>query len=294
MTSNSDLVAAAKKWARIRPEYADILAAMCRVWEVTEVARAEVELPPGLDQHQALKADQGLPLVSRSQLPFDRHSAPDLFRRILAAVSHPDHPELGGLEELGRLVRDDDEAVCGLIEAFLAENAVSIKGLADRCGLSPAVLTFLARMTLRPSLGQLRQKLADRIEALDWSEGYCPLCGGPPDLAQLVGDGGARSLHCALCGQVWDFDRLVCPLCGQSDPGGISYFVAQDETETEKGLRVDYCQKCRSYIKTIDRREMTEPWPFEVVEVGTWHLDKLAKRRGLKTAPTRTNDEQLT
>ena len=289
--SKLDLVSAAKRWAEIRPEYEDILGALARVWEVTEDASVSLDIPPGLDEHRRLKLEEGLPLLSRSELPYDETSAPGLFKRVLSALIRPDHPDLEALENLARLAEEDDEPIHGLLRAFLAEDGSYIEELAGRCLMRPEALTFLAKVTLKPSLEYLRQKLADRIEDSDWHEGLCPLCGVAPDMAKLEGEGGAKSLHCALCGQVWSFDRLACPHCDRSDPGIISYFKADEEKE--EGLRVDYCSKCNSYVKTIDRRVIAEDWPWEVLYVWTWHLDRLATRRGLKAAPQRTAGGKL-
>jgi FdhE protein len=62
------------------------------------------------------------------------------------------------------------------------------------------------------------------------------------------GDGGKRSLVCALCSTEWNFRRLVCPDCGEENKDRLPIFVAKEFEH----VRVDACDTCRSYIKSID------------------------------------------
>ncbi len=274
--TDHDLPATARALGQAQPQYRDLLEALARVWAVTESVSAHPEIP-AVDEHLEIKAREGLPLLSRADLPFDEQVSPGLFREVIRATLTPDHPQAQGLQKLLDLTAGDDARINRVLRAWLAEDAAALEDLAGRCGLPPAVLTFLARMTLRPSLAALRAGLQPELDDLEWFEGHCPLCGSVGDLARLSADNGARILHCVLCGHSWEFERLACPFCGSRDPGGISFF-----TTGETGYRVDYCEDCHGYVKTVDQRQLEEEWPWEVLEVVTWHLDRLAERRGLK------------
>jgi FdhE protein len=78
----------------------------------------------------------------------------------------------------------------------------------------------------------------------------CPLCSGRPQVGVLrqQGDGGKRSLICALCATEWDFRRLVCPACGEESVDKLPVYVAEELAY----VRVEACDTCRHYIKTID------------------------------------------
>jgi FdhE protein len=78
----------------------------------------------------------------------------------------------------------------------------------------------------------------------------CPLCSGPPQVGVLrpQGDGGKRSLICSLCATEWDFRRIVCPACGEEDVGKLPVYIAEELGH----VRVEACDTCRHYIKTID------------------------------------------
>ena len=44
-----------------------------------------------------------------------------------------------------------------------------------------------------------------------WQQGYCPICGGWPLLAELRGIELAQYLRCAACGSGWRSRRMFCP-----------------------------------------------------------------------------------
>jgi FdhE protein len=78
----------------------------------------------------------------------------------------------------------------------------------------------------------------------------CPVCSGRPQVGVLrpLGDGGKRSLICSLCATEWDFRRIVCPACGEEDVHKLPVYVAEEHPH----VRVEACDTCHYYIKTID------------------------------------------
>lgn len=78
----------------------------------------------------------------------------------------------------------------------------------------------------------------------------CPRCSGRPQVGVLrpQGDGARRSLICALCATEWPYRRIVCPACGEESVGKLPIYVAEELGH----VRVEACDTCRYYIKTID------------------------------------------
>jgi FdhE protein len=78
----------------------------------------------------------------------------------------------------------------------------------------------------------------------------CPLCSRRPQVGVLrpLGDGAKRSLICALCATEWDFRRIACPACGEESVDKLPIYVADELPH----VRVEACDTCRHYIKTID------------------------------------------
>ena len=96
------------------------------------------------------------------------------------------------------------------------------------------------------------EHLADHTERLEIhaTPPLCPLCSGRPQVGVLrpQGDGGKRSLICSLCATEWDFRRIVCPACGEEDVDKLPVYIAEELGH----VRVEACDTCRHYIKTID------------------------------------------
>jgi FdhE protein len=109
-----------------------------------------------------------------------------------------------------------------------------------------------------------------------WMRPYCPACGSPPAMAQLVGvdPGRRRLLSCGCCGTLWRYARTGCPFCEAQ-----SHRLSSFGVKGEGGLRIDYCESCRGYLKTYDGHGA------EAVLLADWtslHLDVAARDRGLQ------------
>jgi FdhE protein len=100
-------------------------------------------------------------------------------------------------------------------------------------------------------LQAVAEYIADRA-TLDKSRvsPICPFCARKPMLGVLrpVGDGAKRSLVCCLCLTEWDFRRVLCPGCGEEDLKQLPIYKA----EGLEHVRVEACDTCKRYIKTID------------------------------------------
>ena len=97
-------------------------------------------------------------------------------------------------------------------------------------------------------------------------------------MAQLVATaepGRHRFLSCGCCGTRWRFRRTGCPFCTGNDDHWLQVLGVTGEG----GLRIDYCEACRGYLKTYDGQGN------EAVLLADWtslHLDVVAVDRGLK------------
>lgn len=131
-------------------------------------------------------------------------------------------------------------------------------------------------ITLSAALRPLVRAFAEWRDDDRWLRRYCPSCGAPPAMAQLVGidPGRRRLLACGRCASQWRCVRTGCPFCETE-----SHRLASVGVEGEGGLRIDYCEGCRGYLKTYsgqgDERVLLADWT-------SLHLDVVARDRGLK------------
>ena len=107
----------------------------------------------------------------------------------------------------------------------------------------------------------------------------CPFCDGLPQVAilqSISGDEGAgRHLLCATCATTWHIGRVCCAYCGEEDEKRLAYFHAAEFEH----LRVDTCDMCWHYVKTVDRSRVGLADPL-VDEVAASSLDLWATERG--------------
>jgi FdhE protein len=141
---------------------------------------------------------------------------------------------------------------------------------------SPGLLRYIGWTAAARYLFPLVDAFARWRDEELWHRKYCPTCGSPPAMGQLVGvdPGRQRFLSCGGCGTRWRYRRTQCPFC-END----SQRLAVVAVEGESGLRIDYCEACKGYLKTYDGQGN------ETLLLSDWsslHLDLLAHDRGLK------------
>jgi FdhE protein len=78
----------------------------------------------------------------------------------------------------------------------------------------------------------------------------CPFCSRKPAVGVLrpQGEGASRSLICAMCATEWPFGRIQCPACGEEDVDKLAVYTADQFPH----VRVEACDTCGCYIKTVD------------------------------------------
>jgi FdhE protein len=114
-----------------------------------------------------------------------------------------------------------------------------------RLGPAEALAAWLFLQPYAESLADQRPPLPP-----DQTPSRCPRCSFPPQVGVLrpEGDGGRRFLVCALCATEWPFRRLLCAACGEEQVDRLPVYTS----EAFPQVRVEACDTCRHYIKTVD------------------------------------------
>jgi hypothetical protein len=107
---------------------------------------------------------------------------------------------------------------------------------------------FLARAFLQPYAEFISGSMLPPALAMTVSR--CPRCNGLPLLGVLrpEGDGGKRFLQCSFCSQEWEFRRILCARCGEDQEQKLAVYVAEEFPH----IRVEICESCRYFLRTID------------------------------------------
>jgi len=140
----------------------------------------------------------------------------------------------------------------------------------------------VAYSSLKPSLvkfsGMISRYLATENE---WEKGYCPVCGSMPELS-ILEENGKRSFLCGFCGHQWQSKRVYCPFCENTDHDTLRYYEIEDEEE----YRVDVCDKCHRYIKTVDMRKLSRPVYLPLESISTPYIDVRFREMGYSPGNT--------
>ena len=113
---------------------------------------------------------------------------------------------------------------------------------------------YLARAVLRPYgevLAAAHVVAGPEPGAVPSRHG-CPCCGGLPWIGWLRAGAGdeapQRFLGCGACGHERLLNRIACAACGETAPAKLAVF----RSERHPAVRLEACDACRRYVKSID------------------------------------------
>ena len=252
------------KW----PGYGAVLDFYVKVREAQASAKASSRVDPA-----TFRKDEGCPLLAKEDFPVDIAASTGLFHS-LCRIGKKANPHLA--EQIGKMtgIVAHEESV---LEKLLARagDEQAIERFAAERGLDKQVLSFLVGSSTRPSIEAGSKQLRAGLELETWRQGQCPVCGSLPALSLLKREGGSRYALCSYCACEWRIERLFCAVCGNKEQESLQYFVS----EGEEVYRIDLCDQCHHYIKTIDYRSLEESDPC-LEDLATLHLDVVAADKG--------------
>src|ERR1039457_1202585 len=203
--------------------------------------------------------------------------AAKLFRLqgLLAATilaRHADAPLSGGAADLPRIV----DLLPPLLSLAVADGpselaeAAEIRAKDDPTttatrlrvyweGGRDALEDYLSRAFLRPFAEVLARAGVggDRGRG----QGHCPACGPAPVVSfrkELpASNAAARYLGDTRGGTEWAGNRIRCPSCQEEDPTKLPSF----QSDVHKNVRIEACETCRRYVKSLDLTLDARPLP---------------------------------
>ena len=107
---------------------------------------------------------------------------------------------------------------------------------------------LLASLFLQPYAEYLAERGAGVTQTAASSR--CPFCARKPvaGILRPEGDGAKRSLLCSMCATEWAIGRIWCPACGEENVDKLAIYTAEQFAY----VRVEACDTCGCYIKTVD------------------------------------------
>lgn len=140
---------------------------------------------------------------------------------------------------------------------------------------APETHLFFARAFLQPYAEDVACQRTIGLPRFGSSS--CPICTGKPQVGVLREEahGARRSLVCSLCLTEWGYRRVLCPACGEDRFDALPVYTASQFEH----VRVEACDTCRTYIKTVDLTKNGLAVPV-VDELATIPLTLWAEEKG--------------
>jgi len=264
---------------KILPE--GLIALVEHVLPLSRRARAEANIT--LPEREAMASDEaifaGSPLLLRQDFPRDMDQALALAPPLFDILADSGDEAAKAADVLRQAV---DSGALDLRAAFLASISGDDAPLAFWRGKlpgSPRALDFIATTALAPGLAAAAEMLAPSLPANHPHEhGHCPLCGSMPYLTLLREKEGKRFGVCSFCGYEYRVRRIACAYCDEADQKKLKLFRVAEYP----GVRVDVCETCGLYVKTLDYRELDRGYLPPLDDMATVALDILAQQQGFK------------
>ncbi len=260
-----------------RPGYREILDFYQKVKEAQANVKSSLKIDPIhlKKEWKELLSKEGFSLIQKEDFPLDIESSVKLFQT-LCQIGRETNPHMA---EQARKIEEAIEKKRIDLKQFLKKGLKEqrIEQVADELGLDKKFFPFLIQGSTKPSIEAGMEKLRSELDPEMWLKGYCPVCGSLPFLSLLKEDVGKRYLICSYCGYEWRIDRMFCPFCSNKEQESLHYLFA----EGEEAYRIDLCEKCHQYIKTIDYRKLEKSDPV-LEDLATLHFDILASQKGYK------------
>lgn len=223
----------------------------------------------------------GIPILVRLNIEPDSSSFGEQFRKILPVLQRV--PEIS--HNLTGVLLKCEETISNpqTFQRWLKE--CEIPDIPD--GIKSETWNLLLDEVFNPVLESYCDVLLPEIDQEKWRRGYCPICGGFPDLAVLDKENGSRWLICRRCNAHWRFQRIECPYCHCTDQKSLSYYT------DDSGLyRLYTCDQCKGYLKAVDERVSQGETVIPLERIRTLSLDMQARDLGYRTGNEVTPDRR--
>ncbi len=235
----------------------------------------EISLDPSF-----IKSEE-MPLIDIDKISFSDEITSTLNEGLSSIVSIiKDYQSGMDLEPLLKSISNNETSAVDYIKPMLNRDIEKLEDLANECKIGTDELIFIVMNWIKPLFISLSEKNNEKIDNEEWLSSDCPFCGYLPDMAKIVEQKeGKRFLHCALCENEWPFERIACTICDNKNHEKLGYFVLEEETPH----RIDYCEECNGYIKTLRIDKSKDPARFDltVENISTLYLDNLAMEKSL-------------
>ena len=268
------------KKSYISKDLIDLLGAVAHL-QLAAYGEAQVTLPPDSKLTSANGIFKGVSLLAREDFPFDAAQAEVLLGKLIDLLQQSGGTLGDGAKAVAKAMDAGEFTPAELFRKFLDDDTEFFASWAERTPEAPKTLPFLAFAAMGPSIEAAAGMLAEKLpEVKAPAVGTCPICGSLPLISSLEQKEGFRHATCSFCRHHYRIKRISCPVCGEEDQKKLTFFTVDEEP----GFRVDVCDTCKTYIKTIDFRDLDRVALPVLDDLDSLALDYVAAGQGYKRA----------
>jgi formate dehydrogenase accessory protein FdhE len=190
------------------------------------------------------RSQRAAPAWSAPNVDFLLAMLPDLLATLKSAGPNPVRDAARRLSTL-----TTDQRKAKLLDFWVSSASSEARAERRPADSREPLTEFILRLLVQPYAEFIAAEMPD--PPLTVSHKTCPRCGAAPLLGVLrpEGDGGKRRLLCSFCLREWDSRRILCAACGEEDEKKLPVYV---EAEQFPHIRVEACDTCKFYVRTID------------------------------------------
>jgi len=263
------------------PAYRHILPFFQSVYTLQEASINDTRVKSSFTSTRLLKEglEKGVPMLDRQHAGIDVRSGFLLLKSLCDEAAKATAGLAKGADVLKKYVKTDAESIKNGFHLLMSGNDREIAQLADRLEIDGEIFVFFLYNSIWPSLAAHSAQFTRQLHINgSWKKGYCPVCGGLPSLS-FLNKIGQRHFICEFCRHQWAVKRNLCPNCvPENEIKSVGYFYSDDEA----AYRAYTCDNCKTYIKTVDIRELSRPFYPPLESILTMHLDIKAEKQGYR------------
>lgn len=216
----------------------------------------------------------GIPLIRQNDLLAD---APweTLALALMPPIAEGMPALQADIERLPAYLAAHPQVLAKIMRADFQTHTELVTRSAAEAGIAAESLEFVVRTVSNTWLTGQAFAWAELLTGFAWDHGYCPICGTAPMIARIDEGIPRRWLHCARCGHAWEFSRVICPACANTDQKAMTYFFVEDQAEESTFT----CDQCRHYLITVNKVGDLAEFDAEIAALSLVHLDVLMQEK---------------
>lgn len=255
--------------SRQRPEWEPWLAVVQEVLDESADADWDAAVPERTEAR-----DGNVPLLAGAVIAIDMYQLRRWTERLFKTARRSGTKNMATLKG----APEEKSDLLALFKASLRQDEGGLNQFAMARNADPDAFQAVAALLPVPFLQACNRRWS-HAAARGWVEGYCPVCGAWPALAETRGIERSRYFRCVRCAGQWQVNCLVCTYCGMTDHEQLVSLVPEQGGAARV---IEACKRCLGYVKSFTTLQALAPSKVILDDLASVDLDVAALEHGFK------------